>query len=200
MSENNQNPYGQPFGQQPPAAVETKPKKPWFKKKRVIIPAGILALIIGISNCGGGGEDPAGTSETSQSEETTAAAEETTAAEEAPAEETTVAEEPPAEEPPAEAEGTTSQQNALRSAENYISFSGFSRQGLIQQLEFEQYSTEDATWAVDNLEVDWNQEAAEKAQEYLNTQGFSRQGLIDQLIFEGFTPEEAEFGVTEAGL
>ncbi|WP_431711545.1 Ltp family lipoprotein [Glutamicibacter uratoxydans] len=45
--------------------------------------------------------------------------------------------------------GTVSQQNALRTAENYLSFTAFSREGLIDQLEFEQFSNADATWAVD---------------------------------------------------
>ena len=33
------------------------------------------------------------------------------------------------------------------------------RQGLIEQLEFEQYSTEAAQWAVDNVVVDWSAQA-----------------------------------------
>ncbi len=71
---------------------------------------------------------------------------------------------------------------------------------MINQLEFEDYSTEDATWAVDRVEVDWNEQAAKAAQNYLDTQAFSRQGLIDQLTFEGYTPEEAEYGAAQTGL
>src|SRR5699024_2065096 len=51
--------------------------------------------------------------------------------------------------------GSVSQQNALESAESYLSFTAFSRSGLIEQLEFEGYSNADATWAVDNVTVDW---------------------------------------------
>lgn len=114
----------------------------------------------------------------------------------APAE-TTAPAEPAAPEEPAL---TAAQQNAVRSAENYLSLTGFSRDGLIAQLEFEDYSTEDATLAVDSLTVDWNAEAAEKAQAYQDVTPFSRQGLIDQLIFDKFTPEQAEFGATAVGL
>ena len=39
---------------------------------------------------------------------------------------------------------TMGQKNALRSAENYLDFSAFSYEGLIKQLEFEEYSHEDA--------------------------------------------------------
>lgn len=91
------------------------------------------------------------------------------------------------------------QSNAIRSAESYLSFTSFSRQGLIDQLEFEGFSVEDATFAVDNIVVDWNEQAALKAESYLSISAFSRQGLIDQLVFEGFTPEQAEYGVSAVG-
>jgi hypothetical protein len=96
--------------------------------------------------------------------------------------------------------GTVSQQNALRAAGNYLSFTAFSRPGLIHQLEFEKYSTEDATWAVDRVAVDWNEQAAKAAKNYLKFTSFSHSGLVDQLLFEGFTPEQAEYGASTTGL
>ncbi|WP_430297756.1 Ltp family lipoprotein [Sinomonas sp. B1-1] len=96
--------------------------------------------------------------------------------------------------------GTISQQNALRKAKSYLDYSAFSRTGLIGQLEFEKYSTADATWAVDHVTVDWNEQAAKKAKDYLKFTSFSHSGLVDQLIFEGFTPEQAEYGATKTGL
>ena len=100
------------------------------------------------------------------------------------------------EQPPAL---TLAQQNAADKGKSYLSYAGFSRTGLIGQLEYEGFSTEDATFAVDYIAPDWNAEAAEKAKSYLEYSSFSRQGLIDQLIYEGFTPEQAEFGVTANG-
>ncbi|WP_372984956.1 Ltp family lipoprotein [Microbacterium sp.] len=91
------------------------------------------------------------------------------------------------------------QQNAISSAQNYLSFTGFSRTGLIDQLEFEGFSTEEATFGVDNAGADWNAEAAEKAQQYLEYSSFSRQGLYDQMAFEGFLPAEIEFGLAAVG-
>ncbi len=44
--------------------------------------------------------------------------------------------------------GTVSQRNALRSAESYLDFQGFSRKGLIKQLEFEGYTAEQAAFGV----------------------------------------------------
>src|SRR6185369_1624940 len=96
--------------------------------------------------------------------------------------------------------GTTSQQNALRTAGDYLVYQAFSRTGLIKQLQFEKYSATDATWDVDRVTVDWNEQAAKSAQSYLEYQSFSRAGLIDQLIFEGFSSAQAEYGVSKTGL
>ncbi|MGR0219512.1 Ltp family lipoprotein [Agromyces sp. ZXT2-6] len=94
---------------------------------------------------------------------------------------------------------TVAQENAVRSAESYLASMGFSRTGLIGQLEYEGFSTEDATFAVDNVTVDWNAEAAETAQSYMDSMAFSRQGLYDQLAYEGFTPEQIEAGLAAVG-
>ena len=95
---------------------------------------------------------------------------------------------------------------AVESAQSYLEFSGFSRQGLIDQLSSEfgdQYSIDEATRAVDSLVVDWNTEAADSARSYLESSGFSCQGLIDQLSSEfgdQYTVEQATFGATDAGV
>ncbi len=94
---------------------------------------------------------------------------------------------------------TLAQENAIDAAENYLDMSGFSRSGLIDQLEFEDYSVADATFAVDHLDVDWNAEAAESAESYLEMTSFSRSGLIEHLEFEGFTTAQAEKGVKAVG-
>lgn len=101
---------------------------------------------------------------------------------------------------PAGPQYTVAQQNAIESAQSYLAFAGFSRSGLIEQLEFEKYSKADATLAVDSLGADWKAEAAESAKSYLNLTSFSRSGLIEQLEFEGFTHAESVYGVTQAGL
>lgn len=96
--------------------------------------------------------------------------------------------------------GTPGQQNATRKAADYLKFTAFSRTGLIKQLEFEKFTTDDATWAVDHVTVDWNDQAVKKAKSYLDMTSFSHPGLVDQLVFEGFTPEQAEHGATGAGI
>ncbi|MDG2210968.1 MAG: Ltp family lipoprotein [Acidimicrobiales bacterium] len=96
--------------------------------------------------------------------------------------------------------GTVSQQQAAQSAQDYLNYSSFSRSGLIDQLEYEGFSTADATYGVDAQNADWNAQAAQSAQDYLNYSSFSRSGLIDQLMFEGFTREQAIYGVNAVGL
>lgn len=90
---------------------------------------------------------------------------------------------------------TMGQKNALNSAHSYLAYSAFSYSGLIDQLEYEGYSTEDATFAVDNCGADWNEQALESALDYLDYNAFSYSGLIDQLEYEGFTTEQATYGV-----
>lgn len=94
---------------------------------------------------------------------------------------------------------TTGQKNALKSAQSYLRYSAFSYSGLISQLEYEGYSTEDSTYAVDNCGADWSEQAAKCAKQYLDYSSFSRDGLIEQLEYEGFTYDQAVYGVEQNG-
>lgn len=94
---------------------------------------------------------------------------------------------------------TTGQKNALRSAESYLRFTAFSYEGLIDQLEYEQYSHEDAVFAADNCGADWNEQALESALSYLDFGAFSYSGLIGQLEYEKFTTEQATYGADNCG-
>lgn len=71
----------------------------------------------------------------------------------------------PAETKPAASEPedmTTGQRNALNSAKSYLRVSSFSRQGLVDQLAYEGYTTEEAEFAVDNCGADAGGLTAEK--------------------------------------
>jgi hypothetical protein len=97
---------------------------------------------------------------------------------------------------------TPGQDNAIGKAKTYLSFGAFSKQGLIKQLEFDKFSTADATFAVGQIEatggVDWNDQAVKKAKTYLGFSSFSQAGLVNQLEFEGFTPDQARYGANTA--
>jgi Host cell surface-exposed lipoprotein len=100
---------------------------------------------------------------------------------------------------------TGPQRNAVRSAESYLSFTAFSRDGLIDQLSSsagEGYDIADATVAVDSLHVDWETQAVRSAEQYLEMMGFSCKGLIDQLSSsagEQYTKSQATYGAQQAG-
>ena len=100
---------------------------------------------------------------------------------------------------------TTQQKNAVRSAKNYISFAGFSRDGLINQLSSDAgdgYDIDDATIAVDSMDIDFNEQAGKSAKNYVSIQGFSCDGLINQLSSSAgdkYTKEQAEYGAKLAG-
>jgi hypothetical protein len=101
---------------------------------------------------------------------------------------------------------TVSQQNALSSAQDYLSMQAFSKAGLIDQLSSksgEGFPKADAVWAVNHLNVSWFAEAVKSARDYLSMQSFSRSGLIDQLSSpygEQFTVAQATYAANKVGL
>lgn len=100
---------------------------------------------------------------------------------------------------------TGPQNNARRTAQQYLSMSGFSRAGLISQLSSDAgdgYSIKDATAAVDSMDVDWKENAAKSAKQYLDMTGFSCKGLIEQLSSSSgdkYTVSQATYGAHQAG-
>lgn len=112
---------------------------------------------------------------------------------------TAKATEAPTPEPKQEAV-SAGKKNALKMAKSYLDYSGFSYTGLIEQLEYEKFTNEEATYAADNCGADWNEQAARVAQSYLDYSAFSRDGLIEQLEYEGFTNDQAVYGVNAVGL
>jgi len=94
---------------------------------------------------------------------------------------------------------TIGEKNALSKALSYLRAMSFSYSGLVEQLEYEGYTHQEAVYGVDNCGADWNEQAALKAESYLDTMAFSKEGLIEQLEYEGFTKEQAEYGVQAVG-
>jgi predicted 3-demethylubiquinone-9 3-methyltransferase (glyoxalase superfamily) len=95
-----------------------------------------------------------------------------------------------------------SQQSAVRAATNYLSIMPFSHDGLVTQLTTgDGYSAADATFAVNSITVDWNEQAAKAANNYLGIMPFSHDGLITQLTTgDGYTYAQAVHGVAAVGL
>lgn len=130
-----------------------------------------------------------------ENEPTEEAVEETAPTDEATAE--AAAPEEPVDEEPAAQEGSVSQGQALSAAKNYLNYASFSHSGLVEQLEYEGFSTADATYAADQVGADWNDQAAQSAKDYLGYTAFSRPGLIEQLEYEGFSSSQATYGVDQ---
>ena len=89
--------------------------------------------------------------------------------------------------------------NALASAESYLWLLSFSYEGLIEQLEYEGFTREEAVYAADNCGANWNEEALESAESYLSYMAFSYSGLIDQLEYEKFTTAQATYAADNCG-
>lgn len=90
------------------------------------------------------------------------------------------------------------QKNALQSAKDYLDISSFSYQGLIEQLEYEKFTHDQAVYGVNNCGADWNEQAAKTAKSYLDVMSFSKDELIEQLEFDGFTHDQAVYGVEQS--
>ncbi len=95
---------------------------------------------------------------------------------------------------------TVSQKNAVAKAKSYLGYSAFSHDGLIAQLEYEQFSHADAVYGADNSGANWNEQAAKKAKSYMEYSAFSRGSLIAQLEYDKFTQAQAEYGANAVGL
>ena len=97
------------------------------------------------------------------------------------------------------AKPTSGESEALSCAKGYLKYMAFSYSGLIDQLEYEGFSTEEATYAADNCGADWYEQAEECAASYLKYSAFSYTGLVDQLEYEGFTSDQAESAADNCG-
>jgi len=202
LNSGDQTPYEQHHFGRPPEYASQAPK---VKRKKWPWIAGAvvgLFIVIGLASGGGTDKESETAAPTSTSTVTVVAA-----APSEPSVQTTVAEAtteeavvtttqaaPPPPPPAPVNQVSAGQRNAASKADDYLDISGFSRTGLIKQLEFEGFDTADATAGVDSLDIDWMEQAEKKAKEYMDISPFSQQGLVEQLSFEGFTPAQAEHG------
>lgn len=94
---------------------------------------------------------------------------------------------------------TMGELNALKAAKTHLKYSSYSRSGLMELLEYEGYTAEEATFGVSNCDADWFEQAAKAAKTHLKYSSYSKKGLIELLEYEGFTTEEAGYAATKAG-
>lgn len=95
----------------------------------------------------------------------------------------------------------TEYKNALKKGESYAKTMHMSKRGIFEQLtsEYGEGFPEDAAqYAIDNLDIDWNENALRKAKSYYENMAMSRDSVYEQLISEygeKFTPEQAQYAV-----
>ncbi|WP_255405582.1 Ltp family lipoprotein [Sinomonas sp. R1AF57] len=179
-----------PQGQQP-----QKPKRPFWKKKRFILPTSVVTAILAIAGCGGGSSSGSSVDTTSAS--SAAPAPSTAAAPVAP---------PAAPPPPPPAPKVPAEyQSALKQAESYSNMMHMSKQGIYDQLTSPyggKFAPEAAQYAVDNLKADYNANALASAKSYQETMNMSPVAIYDQLVspYGGkFTAAEAQYAVDHLG-
>ena len=189
-----------PFGQ-PPQATAPKQTKPFYKRWWFIAIA-VLVVLGAAMNMGDGsdtdttaslaGDVPAAEAEaaTGRDEATMVEADAEEAAPQETERETTASESVPRE-----------YRNALSKAETYVEMFHMSERRVYDQLTSEygeNFAPEAAQYAIDNLDVDWNEVALESAKSYQDTMAMSRDAIYDQLVSdygEKFTPEQAQYAV-----
>jgi Host cell surface-exposed lipoprotein len=98
----------------------------------------------------------------------------------------------------ADAASTSERSQATSMAKSYLRSQGFSKSGLVEQLEYEGFSHSAAVWGAGHAGANWLTQAVLVAKSYLRSQPFSRSGLVEQLEYEGFTHYQAAYGVSRA--
>lgn len=175
-------------------AGDVSSKRPWFKKKRFIIPIAAVVLLIAISSAGrGSGKSTDAESQASNTE--TQSATSTTPSAEKPS--TT----PSAQKPDVPAEYLA----ALAQANTYANTMHMCKAKLYDQLTSEyggQFAPEPAQYAVDNVKTDWNANALALAKRYQSSMNMSSARIHDQLTSdfgEKCTQENADYAISNLG-
>ena len=152
-----------------------KNKKPIFKKWWFWV---IIVIVLGSAAMGGSGSDEQASEESKVTEENTEV-NETENDDNVP----------------------TEYKSALKKAESYSEKMHMSKAGIYDQLTSEygeQFTAEEAQYAIDNIEADWNANALAKAKEYQENMDMSPAAIHDQLTSEygeQFTVEEADYAI-----
>lgn len=99
------------------------------------------------------------------------------------------------------AAATTEQRNALTKAKTYSNMMDMSRRGIYDQLTSQygdKFSADDANWALDHLQADYNANALAKAKTYQSAMSMSAEAIRDQLASQygdQFTDDEANYAI-----
>ena len=161
------------------------------KGKGCLVVIGVVVALGVLGSCFGGTSDSV--SETTTATATTAAGSESNEA---------ITSEASTEANTTEANIPTEYKSALKKADVYANTMHFSKAKLYDQLTSEygdSFTSEEAQYAVDNVEADWNANALATAKNYQDTMSMSPEAIRDQLTSdagEKFTQEEADYAIS----
>ncbi len=93
----------------------------------------------------------------------------------------------------------TTSEKAVEDAKRYLKVTAFSRDRLVDQLEYEGYSEYDAEYGADHCGADWSEQAELSAKAYLKHSAFSYDGLVEQLEYEKFSHTDSDNAVRNCG-
>lgn len=97
------------------------------------------------------------------------------------------------------------QRDAVAEAERFVEYSNMSYLGLIDMLEFLNFTHEEAVFATDFVEANWFEECADEAKDLIEysskteDHSYTRDRLKSLLEFKGYTEEEVEYGLQAVG-
>lgn len=91
-------------------------------------------------------------------------------------------------------------ENVLILAKEYIQEKAYSRRGLINALKMNGYSNINAIYAVDNISVDWSEQAKRAIKEYKEKANLSKTNLLNVLVRDGFSEKEIAYAFKECGI
>jgi hypothetical protein len=190
-----------------------KPSRPWFKKKRVLIPAGLVALFV-VAGIAGGGTAPTEVTLTAANTQTTAPAVDTAASEKAAADlaleqaaadkaaaDKTAADKTAADKAVADKAAAAKAASDKAAADKAAAAKAASDKAAADKAAAAKVVADkaaaDKAAAAKKIEdanrlTTAQENAKRKGESYLEMSGFSRSGLIGQLKFEGFSENDAK--------
>lgn len=157
-------------------------RRSWWRRKRVLIPVGLLALIVVISVLNPQPQQAAAPGQQASTQQAEATQD-------------------PAPEQPAAPAVPAEHRAALEKAQMYSDTMRMSKAGVHDQLTSaagEGFPKAAADYAVANVKADWKANALEKAKQYRETMNMSNAAIREQLVSqagEKFTKTEAEWAV-----
>ena len=91
------------------------------------------------------------------------------------------------------------QEKVVAAAKSYIEYAPMSKEGMIEQLKYENFSQDDAEYAVNHANIKWDEQASRSAVVFIGYSNPTTNELKEQLQFEKFSDEEINYALEHNG-